>query len=360
LAHQIRDHFLQVGSYTRLQVGVIVGGTASRHQVAALRRNPDLLVATPGRLLEHLERGSADLSDLEVMVVDEADRMLDMGFAADVLQIIGRCNPARQSLLCSATLDDAALRPITDAMLHGPELVVSDHHRALQPNLTHHILLADDPKHKLALLAALLDRSDAGKILVFTNTRLRAADLAADLIARGYRAAALHGQLDQPGRYRALDLLRRGAIRVLVATDVAARGLDVPGVDAVINFEVPRSGSAYLHRVGRTARAGTAGSAVSLVSAPEYNRMEGIARYLGLRPETMIIAGLEAGFRGPRRSRKPKKRTASVKGAKAPKSRAKVKDRHRDRKDIGKRRKQPPDTTPGPAEAGHGPLFKRS
>jgi superfamily II DNA/RNA helicase len=358
LARQIEAHFLQVGSYTRLTAEIIVGGTPGSHQVAALRKNPDVLIATPGRLLEHLERGTADLSDLEVLVLDEADRMLDMGFAVEVTQIIGRCNAERQSLLFSATLNRRGLQPITNALLRDPVPIAVDHHRSAHPSIRHQILLADDPAHKRELLAAVLDDSDADRSLVFTNTRERAVNLAAELLSRGQRTAALHGKLDQRERNRVLDLLRRGDIRVLVATDLASRGLDLPGTDLVVNFEVPRSGGDYLHRTGRTGRAGASGLAISLVGAPEWNRMESIVRYLGLDPERRTVEGLEAKYRGPRRPSRSKKRPAAGKGK--AKTVTRVKERHRDRKKIGKRRKPSSAAADQATDAGFEPLFKKS
>ena len=361
LARQIEAHFLQVGSYTRLTAEVIIGGASTSHQIASLRKNPDILIATPGRLLELLERGSANLSELEVLVLDEADRILDLGFTLDVTQIIAHCNPDRQSLLFSATLNHRGLKPVTDALLRDPQTVMVDHHRSLHPNIHHQLLLADDLGHKQELLAALLEQTDADKVLVFTNTRAQAASLAGTLVARGQRTAALHGELEQRERTRVLDLLRRGEIRVLVATDLAARGLDVPGMDAVINFEIPRSGSDYLHRTGRTGRAGGAGLAISLVSANEWNRMESISRYLGLNLEQRSIPGLQAVFKGTKRGKGPKKRTSVEKHKKEnAKSVSKTKDRHRDRKNIGKRRKPVSTAATDAPDAGFNPLYKKT
>jgi len=361
LARQIQEHFFQVGSYTRLTVGMVIGGAPISHQIATLRKNPDMLIATPGRLLEHLERGSADLSELEALVLDEADRMLDLGFAADVVQIVSRCNPARQSLLFSATLNRSGLKSMTDSLLREPETIMVDHHRALHPNIYHRLVLADNPGHKRELLVALLEQLDAEKLLIFANTRELTSDLANFLVSRGQRTAALHGNLEQRERIRVLDLLRRGEIRVLVATDLAARGLDVPGMDVVINFDIPRNGTDYLHRSGRTGRAGETGQAIALVSPPEWNRMESISRYLGLSPEQYSIPGLEATFKEPKRGKGAKKRTNIDKRKHhSGKSTSKTKDRHRDRKNIGKRRKSSSTSAPESADAGFNPLYKKT
>ena len=362
LAYQIQDHFLQVASFTRLTAGVIVGGVAASHQVNALRRNPDILIATPGRLLDQLERGATDLGDLEFLVLDEADRMLDMGFAPDVMEIIQTCNEERQSLLFSATLSRGGLQSFIDAALRDPHRVQVDSHRAAHPDVRHRRLLADDLEHKHRLLLAYLTQGEgeaAGKILIFTNTRERATVLGNFLMGNGQRAASLHGELDQPERVRVLNLLREGRIRVLIATDVAARGLDVPGMDLVINFDVPRSGSDYLHRTGRTGRAGAVGLAITLVSPPEWNRMESIERYLQLDLQPLTLPGLEGRFRGPSPSRsagkKPQPKVLTAPTAKTPK----VKDRHRDRKNIGKRRQPSAPTATAGAEAGFAPLKRQ-
>jgi superfamily II DNA/RNA helicase len=359
LGRQILDHFLQLGSYTRLGAEVITGGEPMGRQIATLRKNPDILIATPGRLLEHLKRGSAELDDLEVLVLDEADRMLDMGFAFDVLTILGYCDRNRQSLLFSATLNHRGLEPITERLLRDPIVVISNPKRERHPDIHHQVLLADDPDHKQALLLWLLSHEDFDKALVFTNTRERASALAGLLQAQGQRAGAIHGELDQRERNRVMGLLRNGQIRVLVGTDLAARGLDVPGIDLVINVDMPRSGDDYLHRTGRTGRAGESGLAISLVGTHEWNRMQSIERYLRLSFEPRSIEDLAASFQGPRKKKSSGKST-TAKGRKeqpGDKTRPiKAKDRHRDRKNIGKRRKP---STVTAVETGFAPPKKK-
>lgn len=358
LGRQILDHFLRIGSYTRLTAEAIGGGEPMGRQVAALRKNPDVLIATPGRLLDHLNRGSADLGDLEVLVLDEADRMLDMGFAETVRTILQHCNPDRQSLLLSATLNHHGLEPITARLLRDPQLVVANPEREQHPDIRHQILLADDPDHKQALLLWLLDHEAFDRALVFTNTREQASALATALQTRGQSAAPLHGELDQRERNRVMGLLHNGRIRVLVATDLAARGLDVEGIDLVVNFDVPRNGDDYLHRTGRTGRAGEQGLAISLVGAREWNRMEGIERYLRLELESRSIERLEARFKGPRKKKKDARKAAAKSGKARMRDKVpsvKAKDRHRDRKNIGKRRKP---ATSKSVEAGFAPPKK--
>ena len=350
LARQVHDHFMALGSYTRLTAAVIIGGENRGHQVADLRRNPDIVVATPGRLVEHIDTGEAELGDLEVMVLDEADRMLDLGFLDEVLAVINASSPRRQALLFSATLHHRRLREITDPLLREPEVIVVDPVREAHPDITHQVLLSDDPAHKRRQLLWLLQNEDYDKALVFTNTRERAVETGAFLIGQQVRAGVLHGELDQRERKRVMGLLQRGEIAVLVATDVAARGLDLPGMQRVLNLDIPRSGDEYLHRTGRTGRAGEAGTAISLVAGPDWNRMESIQRYLGLTVETRTIAGLEARFQGPApKAKKPRTRAAAGKpasktrrartGEGADAAPPKPKNRLRDRKNIGKRRK---------------------
>ena len=289
LGRQIRDHFLQLGSYTRLDAAVISGGEPVGHQIAALRKNPDILIATPGRLLEHLHRGSTDLNDLEVLVLDEADRMLDMGFSEDVLEILGHCNPDRQSLLFSATLNHRGLEPITKGLLRDPQIIIANPKREQHPDIRHQVLLADDADHKQAVLLWLLNNEAFDKALVFTNTREQASALGALIQKQGIKAGSIHGELDQRERNRVMGLLRNGHIRVLVGTDVAARGLDVERVSHVINYDIPYDTESYVHRIGRTGRAGAAGEAILFVAPRERRLLRAIEKATGHPIEPMEL-----------------------------------------------------------------------
>jgi superfamily II DNA/RNA helicase len=358
LARQIYVQFMRLGSYTRIRAGIITGGEAKSHQIANLRKNPEILVATPGRLLDHLKSSEVDLSDLEFLVLDEADRMLDMGFADDVLAIIERCNPQRQSLLFSATLHHRGLADITAVLLRDPQTLLVDPVREQHPDITHQVFLSDDPEHKERQLLWLLNNEPFDKVLIFVNTRERTETLAAHLIAAGQRVVALHGEMEQRERNRVMGLFLRGDVSVLVATDLAARGLDVVGVGVVINLDAPRNGDDYLHRTGRTGRAGEHGVAITLVNSVEWNRVEGIARYLNLDLVRRSIKGLEARFQGVTR-RKPTARAVEAAKVKAKvqarEAAVKPKDRERDRKNIGKRRKPAGEVS---AEAGLTPPKK--
>jgi len=355
LARQVHTEFLRIGSYTRLSAAVITGGERKSHQVASLRKNPELLIATPGRLLEHIGDGEVDLGDLEYLVLDEADRMLDMGFIQEVTDIIGYCRAQRQSLLFSATLHHRALKDVTDLLLRDPQVVEVDPVRAEHPDIEHRVLFSDDPAHKQNQLLWLLGNESFDKALVFTNTREKAEQLGAFLTAGELRFGVLHGEMDHRERKRILGALQRGEIKVMVATDVAARGLDLPGMDLVINFDLPRNGDDYLHRSGRTGRAGAQGVAISLVLAPEFNRMESIERYLRLSFRRGVIKGLEARFKGPAKKKPKGKVKAKSVGARTA-AKPKAKQRERDRKNIGKRRK--PSAEPG-EDVGARPMRRR-
>lgn len=341
LARQVHRHFLELASFTRLTAIVVTGGEDRGRQVKALRNNPELVIGTPGRLLELLASGDLELGDLEVLVLDEADRMLDLGFAPDVLSIIAAARPGRQSMLFSATLRHKALESINEALLNQPLLLRPESPQEAHPDISHQLILADDPDHKRALLAVLLTEEPAQRVLVFTNTREQADRLGPFLVREEVRAAVLHGELDQRERKRTMGLLLEGRIRVLVATDVAARGLDIPGMDLVVNFDVPRSAGDYVHRSGRTGRAGQAGLAVSLVGPMEWKAMDRIAHYLRLGVAARTLKGLEARFKGPNPARRGKKLPAAERAVGSPAERAskpKVKERLRNRKNKGKRR----------------------
>jgi len=358
LARQIHDHFMRLGRYTRLTCGVITGGASKAHQIATLRKDPEILVATPGRLLEFLETGQADLSDLEFLVLDEADRMLDMGLAGDVLAIIRYSRPERQSLLFSATLKQRGLNRIIAHLLRDPRQVDIDPIRQQHPDIAHWLFLSDGLEHKQQQLLWLLRHETYDKALIFTNTREGAVALGNFLQGQQQRVAVLHGELDQRERNRVMGLWHSGRVNTLIATDLAARGLDVPGVQRVFNFDLPRRGDDYLHRTGRTGRAGETGVAISLVGPPEWNRMESITRYLNLTFELREIPGLKANFKGPVKRKKPTKpaktrnkcTSRALVGAKQRK-----KERLRDRKNIGKRRVP---SSVKAQEAGHAPLTR--
>jgi len=300
LAHQVHRVACDLGRHTNLHIALICGAEPFDEQMAELARLPDLLIATPGRLEKHLRLGAPDLSDLQTLILDEADRTLDMGLSEQVMAIVQRCNRERQTLLCSATLGHKGLRGLADALLREPQEIALNTVRERHSAIHHQLLLADDLAHKDALLHWLLANERYDRAVVFTNSRQQANRVGGILQSRGQRCGVLHGDMDQAQRDRVMALLDEGAFNVLVATDVAARGLDIAGVDLVINFELPRRGEIYLHRSGRTGRAGHSGTAISLVAAPEWNLKASLERYLRQHFTPRVIAELKGSYSGPK------------------------------------------------------------
>ncbi len=368
LAQQMVGQCRQLIKDTALRVTGLTGGEDFKHQASLLRKNPEIVVATPGRLLEHLSQGAPDLEQLAVLVVDEADRMLDMGFGDDVLEIASQCPRQRQTLLLSATLERSGLRGIGAQLLQQPELIETDPLRGQHADIRQQIILADDRQHKLRLLHWLLQNEERRKALVFCNTRLQADQLGRDLEASELRSAVLHGEIPQSGRNRIMGHFRQGGTRVLITTDLAARGLDIQGVDLVINFDMARSGDDYVHRIGRTGRAGEQGLAISLISAFEWNLTASIERYLRIAFERRQITGLEAQYSGPRKLKTSGRAAASKKRKRAKDkaggetdTRRRNKQRLRDKKNKGKRRKPAAgrETAMGPSDTGGWSTLKK-
>ncbi len=322
LAQQTLKQVAQFARYTFIKAELITGGEDFKIQASRMRRNPDILIGTPGRMIEHFNAGHLELGDLEVLVLDEADRMLDMGFAEDVLKLAGLCNPARQTLLFSATSGGPGLALVAEQVLREPQQLVIDNVRDLDIHIGQQIITADDVSHKERLLQWLLAHEEYRKAIIFTNTRVQADRLGGVLVASNVRTYVLHGEKDQKDRKQAMDRLRNGDIDVLVATDIAARGIDVSGLDLVINFDMPRSGDDYIHRIGRTGRAGASGLAISFVLTNEWNLMASIERYLKQKFELRVIKELKGSFQGPKKLRasgktvgtKKKKDGKTVKG----------------------------------------------
>ncbi len=361
LARQIFKQCERLAGFSPVQTGLVTGGAGFTLQTAMFRKNPEIIIATPGRLVEHLQKGTPDFSDLEVLILDEADRMLDMGFSEEVLSIVEQCNRKRQTLLFSATLSHRGLSHITEKLLNKPERLLLNTPRERHQAIHQQIVLADDNAHKTKLTAWLLEHETFDKALVFTNTKARADSLGALLRYHKQRIGILHGDMDQPSRNQIMELLRRGTIKVLVATDVAARGLDVKGIDLVINFDMARSGTDYIHRIGRTGRAGEQGLAIALISATEWNLMSSIERYLRQPFERRTIKELAGSYKGPKKLKSSGK-AAGTKKKKEHKKQAegKAKQRHRDKKNIGKRRRPSDQTaTQPPRSAGFQPLKKK-
>lgn len=320
LARQILDQCMALGSYTQLKFGLIIGGERFRKQASMLKNNPEILIATPGRMLEHLERKTPYFNDLEVLILDEADRMLDMGFSEDVLQITSQCNADRQTMLFSATLSHKGLKSIASTVLKDPHVLSLNNLKDKHRNITQQFILADDNQHKVQLINWLLNYESLDKTLVFTNTRVEAENVGDALKRAEHRTGVLHGEMDQMHRNQVIQRLRDDKIHVLVATDVAARGLDVKGVDMVINFDMARNGKDYVHRIGRTGRAGEQGLAISLISHNEWNQKAGIERYLRQTMEKRTIEELQGQYTGPKKL----KASGKAAGSKRKKTKAKL------------------------------------
>jgi len=313
LANQVTDAVRTYGKFLRIRSGAILGGMPYREQLRLLAQPVDLIVATPGRLLDHLERRSLNLSRLELLVLDEADRMLDMGFVEDVEKIAAAAPATRQTFLFSATLDEQ-IQKLARGMLRQPELIQITPQQVTHENIEQRLLVADDLRHKNRLLQHLIADGSLTKAIIFSATKRDAESLAQELSGQGHSAAALHGDMNQGARNRTIVNMRRGKVRLLVATDVAARGLDVTGVSHVINFDLPRFAEDYVHRIGRTGRAGASGIAISFVSSGELSYLERIERYTGQKLPQHVIPGLEAAYPLRRLSSSGKGRSAYAAG----------------------------------------------
>ncbi len=314
LAIQVNDNIRQFSRFSRFVTGTVVGGMPYPPQMKMLRNPLDLLVATPGRLMDHMDSGRIDFSRLEMLVLDEADRMLDMGFVNDVRKIAGAMPKSRQTLLFSATLEGGILK-IAKQILKNPARIqlASNHER--HASITQHAHRADDVGHKHNLLAHYTSDASLSQALIFTATKRGADRLSKRLAADGHASAALHGDMSQNKRKRTVDNMRRGKIRLLVATDVAARGLDIRGISHVINFDMPMVAEDYIHRIGRTGRAGDKGTAISLVGPDDRRKLGAIQRLTGDSLNWTVIQGLEPSSAEPGRERtRPGKAKGSYRG----------------------------------------------
>lgn len=335
LARQVLKNCRDLAAKTPLQAAAITGGADFKYQKALLRKNPELIIATPGRLLEHCEKGSADLASLQTLVLDEADRMLDMGFREDVMKIAGYSGDQRQVILLSATLRHRGLGGVVKELMREPLSIAVDEIRQPHSSIYHQRILADSREHKDQLLLALLRQGGFKRALIFANKRTTAQRLAGLLGHHELRCGCLHGELSTEERKHVMAQFRDGKVDIVCASDVAARGLDIPDIDLVVNYDLPYSGDDYLHRTGRTGRAGATGLAVSLVSAPEWDRMISIQRYLQLEFEKRTLPGLKARYTGPKKTKSSGK-TAGSKKKRSKDAPAKRKTRERNQKNKGK------------------------
>ncbi|WP_058368835.1 DEAD/DEAH box helicase [Psychrobacter sp. ENNN9_III] len=290
LAQQVHD---SVRTYSKDMRGLfcvpLVGGAPYNGQITALRKGVQVIVATPGRLLDHIKAGRVDLSNLEVLVLDEADRMLDMGFADDISDILSAAPTDRQTIMCSATWD-GPVGKIAASFTKNPERVSI---KVESAHIEEKVYYCDDFEHKNRLLDKVVCQPEMEQIIIFAATKRSTEKLAKSLQEQGHKASFLHGDLPQSKRNRIVQDLRNGKCKILVATDVAARGLDVPAISHVINYDLPRQTEDYVHRIGRCGRAGRTGVAISLCSMDDRPQLNAINRYLDRKMEVCVIEGME-------------------------------------------------------------------
>lgn len=321
LAIQISEQSEKLTSLTNIKTGVITGGVNYGSHKDILTSTTDILIATPGRLLEYIENEQFDARDIEILILDEADRMLDMGFSETINRIIGEARWRKQTMLFSATLEGSHIVKFSKEILNEPVFLESNPSRKEKAKIHQWIHLADDKEHKFALLANILKQEDVKKALVFANKRETVQYLSGKLYAAELPCAWLEGKMPQDKRNNAVDRLRKDDVNVLVATDVAARGLDIDDITHVINFDMPRKADIYIHRIGRTGRAGNKGTAISLVEAHDMAVIGKIERYSDERLSRRIIEELRPKHKEAKVAlKKPKvKKTTAQKKAKAKK-----------------------------------------
>ena len=298
LAEQINEAILQLGQQTRLKSITVYGGVGINPQVEKLRKGVEIVVACPGRLLDHIGQGNIDLTQLEVLVLDEADQMFDMGFLPDIRRILGHLPRQRQTLLFSATMP-AEIRGLAREILRDPVTVQVD---MVAPAATVTHALYPVAQHlKTPLMLELLRHTDTESVLIFTRTKHRAKRLGEQLEKAGYRAASIQGNLSQNRRQAAMDGFRSGEYQILVATDIAARGIDVSQISHVINYDIPDTTDAYIHRIGRTGRAARSGDAFTLVTDDAGATVKAIERVLEAPIERRKVAGFDYAVPAPRK-----------------------------------------------------------
>jgi ATP-dependent RNA helicase RhlE len=301
LAMQVEESVKTYSKHLALRSVCIYGGVDMRAQIAELKEGREIVVATPGRLLDHVEQKTVSFNFVEFLVLDEADRMLDMGFIPDIKRILKLLPTTRQSLLFSATFSDE-IKKLADAMLKAPQLIEVARRNQVSDTITHRVHpVASDRKRYL--LKQMLDDPSMTQVLVFVGTKFGTSRLATWLEREGINATAIHGDKSQQDRTKALEAFKSGTARVLVATDVAARGLDIDDLPHVINYELPRVAEDYVHRIGRTGRAGKKGEATSLVAPEEKPRLVEIEKLTKFKIEQVVVPGFEPGTAAPAEER---------------------------------------------------------
>uniref|UniRef100_A0A6V7KD67 RNA helicase n=1 Tax=Bracon brevicornis TaxID=1563983 RepID=A0A6V7KD67_9HYME len=358
LAMQVAEQAKALAAHTHLDVATITGGVAYMNHAEVFSENQDIVVATTGRLLQYIKEENFDCRAVETLILDEADRMLDMGFAQDIEHIAGETRWRAQTLLFSATLEGNAVKDFAERLLKEPVEIEAAPSRRERKKILQWFYRADDTEHKTALLAHLLKQPETTRAIVFVRKRERVHELAAWLREAGINSCYLEGEMVQAKRNQAITRLSEGLVNVLIATDVAARGLDINDISHVFNFDLPVTADIYLHRIGRTGRAGKKGCAISLVEAHDHLLLGKISRYLNEPLKARVIDALRPKTKAPseKTNGKPSKKVvakrAEEKKKKKEKEKIKVKVRHRDSKNVGKRRQpsQKTDDTPSGTE----------
>ncbi|MCW9718810.1 MULTISPECIES: ATP-dependent RNA helicase SrmB [unclassified Avibacterium] len=345
LAMQVAEQAEQLAQFTSLDITTITGGVAYQNHGEVFNDNQDLVVATPGRLLQYIQEENFDCRSVEILIFDEADRMLQMGFGQDAEKIAAETRWRKQTLLFSATLEGELLRDFAGRLLNDPVQIDAEPSRRERKKIQQWYYHADSDEHKVKLLARFIEQEKVSKGIIFVRRRETVRELSDTLRKRGIRSTYLEGEMAQTQRNNAIDKLKNGVVTVLVATDVAARGIDIDDISHVMNMDLPYSADTYLHRIGRTARAGKKGVAVSFVEAHDYKLLGKIKRYTEELLKPRLIEGLEPRTKAPKDGEiksVSKKQKARIKQKRAEKKKSaqqkKTKLRHKDTKNIGKRR----------------------
>lgn len=352
LAMQVADQARELAKHTHLDIATITGGVAYMNHAEVFSENQDIVVATTGRLLQYIKEENFDCRAVETLILDEADRMLDMGFAQDIETIAAETRWRKQTLLFSATLEGDNIKDFAERLLNDPVAIEADPSNSERKKIQQWYYRADNLEHKTRLLVHLLKQPEAKRVIVFVRKRERLHELVTWMHEAGIRSSYLEGEMVQANRNEAIKRINDGRVNVLVATDVAARGIDIDNVTHVINFDMPRTADTYLHRIGRTARAGRKGIAISLVEAHDHVLLGKISRYISEPLKSRVIDELRPETRAPsaKTTGKPSKKALAKRKERKEKEddKPRIKKRHRDTKNIGKRRKpggnQPPDS----------------
>jgi ATP-dependent RNA helicase SrmB len=343
LAMQVADHARELAKHTHLDIATITGGVAYMNHAEVFSENQDIVVATTGRLLQYIKEENFDCRAVETLILDEADRMLDLGFAQDIETIAAETRWRKQTMLFSATLEGDAIKNFAERLLEDPVEVSATSSTRERKKIHQWYYRADNVEHKTAMLVHLLNQPDTTRSIVFVRKRDRVHELVAWLREAGINTCYLEGEMVQMKRTEAIKRLTDGRVSVLIATDVAARGIDIPEVSHVFNFDMPRTADTYLHRIGRTGRAGLKGTAISFVEAHDHLLLGKVTRYMKEPMKPRVIDELRPTTRAPseKLTGKPSKKVLAKREEKKKddKEKPRVKVRLRDKKNVGKRRK---------------------